>query len=132
MRYLVRAKPKPGREADLLEAIEDGTLGAGSIAGGEYLRNMGEARQLDDGTVTWVEVCYCPTPLQEERPYWEEYFELTRVKDAHNRERCRDETGEEPWACSDCDCTEGLERYLEGQGEGFLEVLGEGEPVSGG
>lgn len=123
MRYLVRARPRPGREEDLLEAIEEGSLGAGSIAGGEYLRNMSEARQLEDGTVTWVEVCYCPTPLAEERPYWEEYFELERVKDAHGRDRCRDETGEEPWACGDCDCTERLERHLEGKGERFLEAL---------
>jgi len=38
-----------------------------------------------DETVRWVEVCYCPTPLQEERPYWEEYFELVKVQDAHDR-----------------------------------------------
>ena len=38
MRYLVTARVKPGREADLLRAIEDGTLGAGSVAGDEYLR----------------------------------------------------------------------------------------------
>ena len=49
MRYLVRARVKPGLERALLEAIERGTLGAGSVAEGE------------------------------ERPYWEEYFELVRV-----------------------------------------------------
>ena len=38
MRYLVTARVKPGRERALAEAIEDGTLGAGSIAGGEYAR----------------------------------------------------------------------------------------------
>ena len=46
MRYLVRARVKPGREADLLEAIEHETLGQGSIAEGEYLRNMQDARPL--------------------------------------------------------------------------------------
>jgi hypothetical protein len=71
MRYLVRARVKPGREGDLLKAIEDDTLGHGSVAEGEYLRNMEEARLCSDDTVRWVEVCYCPTPLQEERPYWE-------------------------------------------------------------
>jgi len=79
MRYLVRARVKPGREQKLLEAIEAGTLGQGSIAEGEYLRNMKEARLCDDGTARWVEVCYCPTPLQEERPYWEEHFELSKI-----------------------------------------------------
>ena len=91
MRYLVRARVKPGRENALLKAIENGTLGEGSVAEGEYLRNMREARLCGDQTARWVEVCYCPTPLLEERPYWEEYFELTRVQDAHDRRNCRDE-----------------------------------------
>jgi len=123
MRYLVRARVKPGCERALLEAIEGGTLGAGSVAEGEYLRNMAEARFCDDGTARWVEVCYCPTPLLEERPYWETYFELTRVQDAHDRRRCRDWNGEEPWACSDCDCTERLERKLRGTAKPFLDSL---------
>ncbi|HKS97680.1 MAG TPA: hypothetical protein VJV74_16315 [Terriglobia bacterium] len=123
MRYLVRARVKPGYEHALLEAIERGNLGLGSVAEGEYLRNMAEARLCEDGTARWVEVCYCPTPLLEERPYWEEYFELTRVQDAHDRRRCRDWNGEEPWACSDCDCTERLERKLQAMGESFLDSL---------
>ena len=52
-------------------------------------------------------------------PYWEDYFELIAVKDAHARSRCRDQKGTEPWACCDCDCTERLERWLESQGEPF-------------
>jgi hypothetical protein len=123
MRYLVRARVKPGREQALLEAIEDETLGKGSVAEGEYLRNMKEARFFLDETARWVEVCYCPTPLQEERPYWERFFELTRVQDAHDRRRCRDQNGSEPWACGDCDCTERLERKLKGSGEPFLTSL---------
>jgi hypothetical protein len=75
MRYLVRARVKPGCEAALLRAIEDGTLGRGSVAEGEYLRNMRGARLCDDGTARWVEVCFCTAPLDEERPYWEQYFE---------------------------------------------------------
>ena len=123
MRYLVRARVKPGCEQRLLEAIEDGTLGQGSVAGDEYLRNMQEARLCADETARWVEICYCPTPLQEERKYWEQYFELTRVQDAHDRSRCRDQNGAEPWACGDCDCTERLERKLEATGKPFLESL---------
>ena len=69
MRYLVKARVKPGREAALLQAIVNGTLGAGSVAGDEYLRNMESARLCDDGTVRWVEICFCALPLQEERPY---------------------------------------------------------------
>src|SRR3954469_9946477 len=125
MRYLVTARVKPGREAALLRAIEDGTLGQGSVAFGEYLRNMRDARLRDDGTVRWVEVCFCDVPLDEERPYWEEYFELVRVQDAHRRGRCRGLDGGEGGACSDCDCTERLERHLSGVGRPFLEVLKE-------
>ena len=123
MRYLVTGRVKPGREAALLQAIEDGTLGAGSVAGGEYIRDMLQARLLEDGRVRWVEVCFCWTPLEEEIPYWEEYFELTQIKDAHARAKCRDEDGSEPWACSTCDCTERLEGVMTGWGEPFLQRL---------
>jgi hypothetical protein len=92
MRYLVRARVKPGCEAALLQAIKTNQLGAGSVAAGEYLRNMSEARQYPDGAARWVEVCYCPTPLEEERPYWEEFFDLVKVQDAHARKNCRDES----------------------------------------
>lgn len=123
MRYLVTARVKPGRAADLLEAIESETLGWGSIAGDEYLHDMAQARLVEDGTIRWVEVCFCATPLAEERPYWEEYFELVKVQNAHDRRRCRDVSGVEPWACSDCDCTERLEATMAGWGQPFLTTL---------
>ena len=123
MRYLVRARLKPGCEKPLLKAIDAGTLGRGSVAEGEYLRNMRDARLCPDQTARWVEVCYCPTPLQEERPYWERYFDLTRVQDAHDRRQCRDQNGSEPWACEHCDCTERLEQKLASSGQPFLETL---------
>jgi hypothetical protein len=123
VRYLVTARVKPGREADLLRAIEEGSLGAGSVAGDEYLRNMQEARLYDNGRVRWVEICFCPSPLLEEQSYWEEYFELVRIQDAHGRHRCRDLNGTEPWACCSCDCTERLEARLSLQGCSFLDVL---------
>jgi hypothetical protein len=50
MRYLVRAKLKPGRRAPLLAAIERRTPGRGSVAEGAYLRNMCNAR-VDAGGV---------------------------------------------------------------------------------
>jgi hypothetical protein len=109
MRYLVKARIKQGCEQGLIKAIESGELGRGSIAGDEYRYDMEQARVGPDGTAHWVETCFCPTPLQEERPYWEEYFELVSVKDAHNRKNCRDWNGTEPWACSNCDCTKRLE-----------------------
>jgi hypothetical protein len=123
MRYLVKARVKPGRGSDLFRAIRDQSLGRGSIAGDEYLDDMERARLASDRTVHWVEVCFCPTPLAEERAYWEEYFELLSVKDAHARRNCRDLNGTEPWACCDCDCTRKLEAKLGSHGQSFLESL---------
>ena len=119
MRYLVTARVKPGQADALDRAIDEGTLGRGSVAGDEYFRNMETARELEDGRVQWVEVCYCATPLAEEREYWEPYFMLDKVQDAHARSRCRDLNGTEPWACGDCDCTERLERHLDRKGHPF-------------
>jgi len=123
MRYLVTARVKARQAAALEKAIDDGSLGRGSVAGDEYFRNMSEARALDDGRVQWVEVCYCYTPLAEEREYWEEYFDLEKVQDAHARSRCRDLNGTESWACSDCDCSARLEARLATKGRPFLEKL---------
>lgn len=128
MRYLVAAKLKPGRDQALRKAIEEKTLGRGSIAGDEYLYDLEQARVAEDGTAHWVETCFCATPLQEERPYWEEYFELLSVKDAHNRKNCRDWNGTEPWACCDCDCTRRLEERLQRRGKPFLEQLRAAQP----
>jgi hypothetical protein len=55
-----------------------GTLGTGSVAFGEYVKNMRQARILEDGTVCWIEICFCPTPLNEGKPYWEEYFDESK------------------------------------------------------
>jgi hypothetical protein len=119
VRYLVTARVKAERRCALQRAIRDESLGEGSVAGDEYLRDMAHARELADGSVRWVEVCFCSTPLAEERTYWEEYFDLVAVKDAHARSRCRDASGSEPWACCDCDCTARLEQWLARQGKRF-------------
>ena len=123
MRYLVTARVKPGQAGALRTAIDEGSLGRGSVAGDEYLRNMEAAREAADGRVKWVEVCFCPTPLAEEKEYWTDYFDLEKVQDVHDRSRCRDLNGTEPWACSDCDCSARLEARLAGQGQSFIESL---------
>ena len=46
MRYLVTATVKDGRRGALKRAIEDGSLGDGSVAGDEYLHDMANAREL--------------------------------------------------------------------------------------
>ena len=123
MRYLVKARVKPGCKKALLQSIADGTLGQGSIAGDEYLHDMHHARVGEDGAARWIEVCFCATPLAEERPYWEQYFELLSIKDAHGRRNCRDLNGQEPWACCECDCTRRLEEKLQAAGRPFLKTL---------
>lgn len=123
MRYLVKAKLKDDRRHALLDAIKDGSLGRGSIAEDEYLHDMQTARLNDKGEAVWVETCFCDPPLDEERPYWERYFKLLSIRDAHARRNCRHENGSEAWACSDCGCTRRLEEKLEGSGEPFLKTL---------
>jgi hypothetical protein len=123
MRYLVKARVKAGCEQRLLQAVEDGSLGRGSVAGDEYIHDLKHARLGDDGVAQWIETCFCATPLAEERPYWEEFFELLSIKDAHNRKNCRHENGTEPWACCDCDCTKRPEEKLRRRGRSFLEEL---------
>ena len=125
VRYLVKAKVKAGKPEALLASIDNGTLGKGSIAGDEYIYNMNEARVDQRSVARWVETCFCDPPLAEERPYWEKYFELLSIKDAHARRNCRHENGTEPWACGQCDCTKKLEEKLATQGESFLAQLRE-------
>ena len=98
-------------------------LGRGSIAGDEYLYDMETARVNDRGEARWVETCFCDSPLEEERPYWEQYFELLAIRDAHARRNCRHENGTEAWACCDCDCTKRLEEKMAKSGEPFLQDL---------
>ena len=123
MRYLVKARVKDGRGDALANAITDGSLGRGSIAGDEYRHDMEMARVTAKGEAQWVETCFCDPPLEEERPYWQKYFDLLSVKDAHSRRNCRHENGTEPWACCDCDCTKRLEEKLSQTGKSFLQEL---------
>ena len=123
MRYLVKARVKPEQAEQLQQAIAHRTLGRGSVADGEYLRNMAAARALDDGEVRPLLLRREAIPLEEERSYWEAYFDLLAVKNAHNRNQCKDLNGTEPWACSACDCTVQLEQTLATWGEPFLPKL---------
>jgi hypothetical protein len=84
---------------------------------------MASARVTEDGTAHWVETCFCAEPLVEERPYWEEYFDLFAIEDAHDRKNCCDANGTEPWACCNCECTRRLEERLQSKGKPFLLEL---------
>ena len=81
---------KTGRLRRWLSRSRKGTLGRESIA--EYLYDMEIGRVDAMGDAHSVERCFCDLPVAEERPYWEEYFGLLSVKDAHSRRDCRHET----------------------------------------
>jgi hypothetical protein len=121
VRYLVKAILKKDKLHPLKKAIAEHTLGAGSVAGSEYIRDMKHARLLDDGCIEWIEVCFCNPPLAEERPYWEEYFELKEISDATDRQGCRHENGQELWSCVNCNCTKKQEKELMKIGRSFFE-----------
>jgi hypothetical protein len=123
MRYVVKAVLKKNKHHQLKKAIDSGRLGKGSIAGGEYIRDMKFARLSDDGTTEWIEVCFCDPPLDEERSYWEEYFELKEIADATDRKNCKHETGESLWSCVNCNCTKKQEAELMKKGRSFYESL---------
>ncbi|WP_428738778.1 hypothetical protein [Sulfurimonas sp.] len=118
MKYLIKAKIK--QKTKLMEAIQNETIGQGSVAFGEYLKNMKEARELDDGTICWIEVCFCDTPLNEELPYWEEYFEDIVIENAHDPKNCQDFNDKEKRACFNCKCTKKLEIEMLSWGTPFL------------
>ena len=123
MRYLVTARVKPGREQALARPSRMARWAPDPSPAASTCATWNRARLLRDGSVKWVEVCYCNTPLEEERPYWEEYFDLMKVQDAHARTRCKDLNGEEAWACWDCDCTDKLEARLATWGPLFLHTI---------
>ena len=66
-------------------------------AGVRVGKSAAKARIGVDGVCTWVEVCFCPAPLQEEKPYWEDYFDLVRIQDAHARTRVAATPWSQPW-----------------------------------
>jgi hypothetical protein len=120
MRYLVKAKLIQSKKDELLQEITNGTLGTGSVAFGEYVKNMRHARVLDDGTICWIEVCFCSTPLNEEKPYWEKYFGNIEIENAQDPRNCQDSNGELKRACFDCACTQELEDKMLNWGEPFI------------
>ena len=117
MRNLLGARVKPGRRADLLRALEDGSFGEG-FPYGDLGEMLGEGRVDASGTIRWVEVCYCReyygVAMEEELPYLEEYLTDIEVADARSPRRCDGYP-----ACNDCDCT----RKVRFEGEPLLEHL---------
>lgn len=121
MKYFVKAKLIPEMEIDLHKNIENETLGMGSVAFGEYVKNMKSARVYADGTICWIEVCFCDIPLKEERPYWEKYFTDIIIENALEPSQCKDFSGETKKFCLECECTISLEKELSQSGKPFIK-----------
>ena len=120
MRYLVTARVKPGRRPALDRAIQDGTLGAGSIAGEEYQSRHGAGAAAARWFRQMGGDLFLRHAARRGASVLGALFDLLSVKDAHARSRCRHENGTEYWACSSCDCTERLEARLKEKGEPFV------------
>ena len=64
MLYAVSAN----RALEFHARLTDGSTASQRPDGAEIVAAMKRSRAAPDGTVRWTETCYCPTPLQHERP----------------------------------------------------------------
>lgn len=117
MRYIMGAKVRPERRADLLRSLGDGTFGEGFPYG-----DLGKVLSIGwvdaTGTIRWVEVCYCReyygVAMEEELPYLEEYLTDIVVADARSPRYCKGYP-----ECNDCACS----RKVRFEGEPLLDHL---------
>ena len=117
MRYIMGAKVRPERRADLLRSLEDGTFGEG-FPYGDLGGVLSTGRVDATGTIRWVEVCYCReyygVAMEEELPYLEEYLTDIVVADARSPRYCKGYP-----ECNDCACS----RKVRFEGEPLLDHL---------
>jgi hypothetical protein len=117
MRYLVSARVRPGRRAELLAALEEGRLSEG-FPYGDLGEVLAEGRVDRAGTIRWVEVCYCReylgAALAMELPYLETFLTDIEIADARSPRHCKGYP-----ECGDCDCT----RKVTFAGEPVLDHL---------
>src|SRR5271166_6278895 len=92
MRYIMGAKVRPERRADLLRSLGDGTFGEG-FPYGDLGKVLSTGWVDATGTIRWVEVCYCReyygVAMEEELPYLEEYLTDIVVADARSPRYCK-------------------------------------------
>ena len=117
MRYLVSARVRPEKRAELLAALDQGRFSEG-FPYGDLGSVLAEGRVDASGTIRWVEVCYCReysgVAMEAEIPYFEEYLTDITIADARSPEFCEGYP-----VCNDCDCT----RKVRFPGEAFLDYL---------
>jgi hypothetical protein len=117
MRYLVSARVRPEKRAELLSALNEGRFSEG-FPYGDLGTVLAEGRVDASGAIRWVEVCYCReysgVAMEAEIPYFEEYLTDITIADARSPEFCEGYP-----VCNDCDCTQKV-RF---PGEAFLDYL---------
>jgi hypothetical protein len=117
MRYLVSARVRPEKRAELLSALNEGRFSEG-FPYGDLGRVLADGRVDPSGKIRWVEVCYCReysgVAMEAEIPYFEEYLTDITIADARSPEYCEGYP-----VCNDCDCT----RKVRFTGEAFLDYL---------
>jgi len=78
--YLVTAKPKSDRLADLLANLRERTYGDMRPFGRSMTHSLESARLREDGYATWEEEDYCSPPLAQERAAaLDEFFDELKV-----------------------------------------------------
>ncbi|MCH8979903.1 MAG: hypothetical protein IH945_11775 [Armatimonadetes bacterium] len=98
MHYTVRARLIPGTAAEFLRKLTDGTVAKQEPYGREVVASMKRAVIDEEGVVRWSEVCYCPTPLEQERAnVYDQHFTAIETQEA--------------------------EEYVQFEGEAFMEYL---------
>jgi len=89
--YLVTAKPKSGRLADLLGNLRKHAYASMRPFGKTLTYSLQNARLREDGYATWEEEDYCSPPLAEERAAaLDEFFDeldITRVQEGTGWEK---------------------------------------------
>jgi hypothetical protein len=79
--YLVRAKPKPERRAELQQQLQADAFVNLRPFGKSLTSSLNEARTQPDGTAIWEEEDYCSPPLAQERAaVLDKYFDEIHVE----------------------------------------------------
>lgn len=79
--YIVRARPKPERLAELHDRLEDKAFISLRPFGRALTHALSDARVQPDGTAIWEEEDYCSPPLAQERAaVLDKYFEDISVE----------------------------------------------------
>src|SRR5687768_15406868 len=78
--YLITAKPKSDRLADLVENLRRRAYSSMRPFGKTMTYSLENARLQDDGHATWEEEDYCTPPLAEERAAaLDEFFDVLTI-----------------------------------------------------